>query len=792
MTINFALSLSLAGIDLLQRIDSGWRRVGTASLLSTDIAAELADLRAKGQALAPDGFHTKLVIPMEQVKYLTIETAQTTLADVSSALDGTTPYALDELAIDFERSGGRTHIAAVARETLREAEDFADAHGFNPVAFVAVPDPVTFAQEIFFGPTSMATRILGPDVELTRDTMPVTLVGTRIKSHLLLVDQPEAVETETPVASEPALLDRIIAEYHLPDEPQQVPPAAVRIVLSDVAPTAPAHLDRVIAEYHQPATQTEVPMLAVPAPGSPKPLVLGGVMARQSKAVAPVPARSFAVPGAIAASLAALGFLWWSQSGPEPVAPADVSAEVSSETAPEPAVVDIAIATPEPRPFAADLPGSDTDVAASPPVQPSASDTADSAAIATQPASPAETPVQTTLPGRVLSADEAEAAYAATGVWQRPPRFVDLPPAVETDDVIWPVSAVAPDRMSIPVLPSITALSTDLGFVALPNPPAADVVFDLDEDGFVRATPEGAMTPDGAVVYAGLPDLPFRERPGSVAENPPVAEDEEAQTDTSTGPNPVSDDDDSSQIAVNEALASVLVIPGPPPVVPPLRPATIEESASIDDTTPGGVSLSGLQPGAEAVVDLAPPPGAIRPQARPALPAAADSANEVEAVLGGIALAEPDLRDTSSAFAVATSLRPTSRPVNFDRVVAAVRDRQQAAPAAVAAAPAAPAPAPQPQVQAAAPVAPQNYEPVPGGVARAATREGVIRMRDMNLIGVYGQPSARRALVRLGNGQFIRVQVGSELDGGQVTAIGENALNYVKRGTTYALQIPQG
>ena len=79
-----------------------------------------------------------------------------------------------------------------------------------------------------------------------------------------------------------------------------------------------------------------------------------------------------------------------------------------------------------------------------------------------------------------------------------------------------------------------------------------------------------------------------------------------------------------------------------------------------------------------------------------------------------------------------------------------------------------------------------------GGVARAATQDSAIRLRDINLIGVYGQPSARRALVRLGNGQFVRVQVGSDLDGGQVTAIGENALNYVKRGTTYALQIPQG
>jgi hypothetical protein len=77
-------------------------------------------------------------------------------------------------------------------------------------------------------------------------------------------------------------------------------------------------------------------------------------------------------------------------------------------------------------------------------------------------------------------------------------------------------------------------------------------------------------------------------------------------------------------------------------------------------------------------------------------------------------------------------------------------------------------------------------------VTRAATQDSAIRLREINLIGVYGQSSARRALVRLSNGQFVRVQVGSELDGGQVTAISENALNYVKRGTTYALQIPQG
>ncbi|MBR2573846.1 MAG: hypothetical protein IKE14_05915 [Loktanella sp.] len=751
MTPDFALSLSHAGIDLLQRTDTGWRRVGTASLLSRDIAADLADLRAKGQALAPDGFCTKLVIPMEQVKYLALDTAQTTLADITRALDGTTPYALDALAIDFERSNGRTHIAAVAQETLREAEDFAAAHGFNPVAFVAVPDPDTFAQEIFFGPTTMAARSLGPGVSVTRDSMPVTLIGTRIKAHLLDAQTPVIA---TAVAAPQALLpDPIIAEYH-----PQASPAPLRIVLSDMAPTAPRHLDRIIGDYRAITIQTEVPLIAVPAPGSTRPVVLGGVMATVSKAALRRPA--YALPGAVAASLAALGMIWWLQSGPAPV---DAPATVVAQSEPAPALLDIAIAPPDQQGLAQTLPEADTAIAASLPPLPLTPDAADSSSLMQAPADGQATP-----PGQVLSADAAQAIYAATGVWQRPPRFVDLPAVAVLDSLTLPANSVAFAPVTAPRLPAIQTLTSDLSFVPLATPPAADRVFDLDEDGFVRATAEGALTPDGAIVYAGLPDLPFRARPA-----PPT---DAAAPDTS----------------VADSLADIVVIPGPPPVVPPLRPATVAAA------TPGGVSLAGLQPGAsgpDASDDLAPPAGAIRPRARPALPEAANTANEIDAVLGGIALATPDPRATGSGFAVATSLRPTSRPTNFDRVVAAARSRQQPAaaaqptPGAIAAAP---APAEQPQVQAAAPVAPQNYEPVPGGVARAATQDSAIRLRDINLIGVYGQPSARRALVRLGNGQFVRVQVGSELDGGQVTAIGENALNYVKRGTTHALQIPQG
>ena len=77
-------------------------------------------------------------------------------------------------------------------------------------------------------------------------------------------------------------------------------------------------------------------------------------------------------------------------------------------------------------------------------------------------------------------------------------------------------------------------------------------------------------------------------------------------------------------------------------------------------------------------------------------------------------------------------------------------------------------------------------------VARAATDQNVISLRQVNLIGVYGTPSNRRALVRLANGRYEKVEVGDRLDGGQVAAIGESELRYLKRGRNIVLKMPRG
>ena len=75
-------------------------------------------------------------------------------------------------------------------------------------------------------------------------------------------------------------------------------------------------------------------------------------------------------------------------------------------------------------------------------------------------------------------------------------------------------------------------------------------------------------------------------------------------------------------------------------------------------------------------------------------------------------------------------------------------------------------------------------------MAQRATVRGALDMRRISLIGVYGKPAARRALVRLPNGRYQKVQVGDRIDGGRVAAIGDSELRYTKGGRSATLSMP--
>jgi len=131
----------------------------------------------------------------------------------------------------------------------------------------------------------------------------------------------------------------------------------------------------------------------------------------------------------------------------------------------------------------------------------------------------------------------------------------------------------------------------------------------------------------------------------------------------------------------------------------------------------------------------------------------------------------------ATRFATPQSKRPDTRPRNFARIV---KRAQRAAPK-------------ETRVAAAAAVAPRTVSPkLPSkaSVARSATVKNALNLRKVNLIGVYGKPSSRRALVRLSNGRYKKVRVGDRIDGGRVSAISSSELRYSKGGRSVRLKMP--
>lgn len=768
MTTNFALSLSFEGISLLHRAPDGWDLVGETPLDVEDLSSVLADMRADALRLDPSGLQCKILIPNEQIKFITLETAQTELPDVMAALENATPYAIDELAIDFDRNGGRTFIAAVARETLQEAEAFAVEHGFTPVSMAAVPAPMTFRSEVFFGPAAAAGT-----AEVTRDTAPTVQTGVAV-----IPADPDAVPVFTPrarMADPESIAPPAPKVEKTPNEDAPKPVAAPVVAVPTVA--APAAAPPAVPVTTEPAVVKPAPEVAAPPP--PKPEVeadtlasAGGFTSRrkapaadpadapakkqtrkEKKAAAFVTKQAQPVRGkprflgliltAILIAFMALVALWASTLTEEEIASLfgfGTGGIVETAEVPPPEII------PEPVVTAPET----AQVTAEPPLP----------------------QLRENALGQVLSPAEAARIYAATGVWQRAPRL-PLEPRTEPLSVSLPALETNTFAIAQPALPQDSQMSPDLAILPPVNPLPLGTDFDRDENGLVRATPEGAMTAQGVMVYAGPPPR-----------KPPLRTTEAVVTLAAQAP---------------PTENGVVVIQGRPSRVPPLRPTNAALPAPEATAPPVDLALAGLRPKLRpadlAPAEVAPEPEAdaavasLRPKTRPAglapapEPEPEPTGPDITAVVAAIAEAAPASPFVSpTSRAVTASSRPDTRPRNFATVVARAQDlaAQQAARAAA-------------QPAAAVATAPSRQSGnTPGSVAEAATYDNAIRLRDVNLIGVYGTQASRRALVRLGNGRYVKVQVGSNLDGGRVTAIGDSALNYVKRGKTIALQLPTG
>ncbi|KEO52929.1 hypothetical protein TP2_08290 [Thioclava pacifica DSM 10166] len=350
-------------------------------------------------------------------------------------------------------------------------------------------------------------------------------------------------------------------------------------------------------------------------------------------------------------------------------------------------------------------------------------------------------------------------------------------------------------------------------FDATPLPPP---VAEPAPEPEVTPTPEGTEMPGGFTLYAGKPDIVPAPRPDVVSDAyaatlPPTPEATFEALPALSGFTPKPRPDDLTGAAPDATPEPAPATPpadqtAPPTPTPPvdqgaLDPA-LQPNPELQDTRPTArpedvTRLAASQaPSAEPAAAANPELAAVRPERRPAT--IQDAVQGAVAAQDAAAAANSDPFAGATTLAVARSANPPEKPRNFSRSVEralAAAIAAEPAPSVAVAAAAAPAPAPKAQpveIDEPEPVAPAPKLPTSASVAKQATEKNAINLRKINLIGLYGSSSNRRALVRLSNGRFVKVGVGDRLDGGKVTAIGSGQLTYKKGSRSYTLKLLEG
>ncbi|MFD1508281.1 hypothetical protein [Lacimonas salitolerans] len=837
MKPNFALVLSFEGIRLLHRAPGGWLHAGAAALDTPDLAQAMSELRADAARLDPTGMRSKVVIPNEQIRYLSIDTAglsdEEAAARVATALDGATPYPVSDLSYDWVRDGDHTHIAAVAYETLDEAESFAIEHEFHPVSFAAIPPDGAFSGEPFFGAAPSSGKWLNPTESLVRDMQPIRVIGTAENPTNL--PSPD-VDAETPAAAPekpPEVVQTTPAAADTADETplgEEATPVAVGALdADDVLPVPQKAADT----GPEPETPADPPEPLVVATGTPD--VPSFASIRAARDVPPTPKVSATAPVIDIREEAAPEAPPVTGEAPDAAAP-KAAPRLTADKARQPGMQTAKAGFFSRR---------DSDVQTPPPARPTPS-------VATAPIPPAmAAAAQSVMADPVTGTEDERQRMTVFGARKPPrppktavggkPRYLGL---VLTAALLLFLAGVAAwasifseegglsrlwtvSETEVATLPE-EALPVDPAEIEGDETVAEDEPVDLvsvdpsfmpedvpDEVPQVLAqpTPPLDLTPDQAAVrYAATgiwqmapqqpdmpgftqlddlytasidPDVNMGDAVALPALRDMLGDRMMEQQSSPAAPGTDFDMDDRGMVQATPEGAvtpdGVRVFAGRPPVLPDSLPTRFEETPRLADEAQA--RLSAIRPRArpEDLVqqnersnlggltrsELA----TIRPRLRPAvIEQVAQVADEVEEEA-----AEDAPIVAGTAQAVALSVKPRPRPGDFGQVV----QRAERAPDPV-------------QTAAVAPRTVAPNVPSSASVAREATVRNAIRLNRVNLIGVYGKPSNRSALVRMSNGRYVKVQVGDRLDGGRVNAIGESELQYTKGGRAVTLTMPRG
>ncbi|EBA02389.1 hypothetical protein RB2150_16487 [Rhodobacterales bacterium HTCC2150] len=848
MKPNFALDLSHEGISLYRRGRKEWLLVGLVALDDPEMDSALAVLRGTATGLDKAGLSTQLIIPSSQLLTREIYAPKPDREGyIVAALDGQTPYDVNDLVYDYSGAGDHIDAIIVAQETLDEAEAFAVEHGFNPVCFVASANGTPFNREPFFGETKFAADFLHgepvdphgeilpfrndkpavPEVPVIEETAPVDddpsidletseLVQEdendpagldTLSPDLPIIDDAEDSDeaelsaapisfssnrTSESVAAvggdEPAnkTLEQIAPRFGLsatPFEPDNAP--KIQALPDETRIEPRLNLRPTTGDIESPAAKIDVPP-AVPAP-IPEPIrtvAPPSIPARDTN-FAPVDTKkttkSSIFSGLGAKISAALGGMIPAQKlagirKPTKKVKTSAPSQIPAQTN-EAEALTVFGARKEQRgdnsklgfiltiillifllliafgssyflsdtiarlwnndsliqetEIAEELNSSEIEAAADAAALEGLDDNNEQVASVTPENLDGDTgAVQTdndALPVGPLSGtnegpqtvQDAEVAYVASGIWQLSPDQSPTPGFETSDDIYVASIDRVVNSFDAVALPSVSLSDHETAPRISNFPIAPGLSFDFDERGFVKATPNGAITPEGVRVVSGRPNITIPDRP---------------------------------EETLREAVVASANLPN---TRPKARPTDFSDR--IERSTLSGRTLAEL--------------GKLRPKARP------QSVQDIAANEDGTDANTPDQNiEGATKLAVLASLKPASRPKNFQDTVAAAVATSVSTGAA------------QSTVPRTATTAPSI--PTRASVARSATQRNAIRLNAVSLLGVTGKSNAYRALVRLPSGRIKTVEVGDRLDGGKVASIGSGSLSYVKSGRNVVLKMP--
>ena len=614
-----ALAFSYQDITLFaRRPGNRWLSLGVVKLSDPDLQGALSDLRGEAIADSGAGFTTLLILPQDQVLYtdITVSNDATARTEIAEQLEGLTPYSVADLVFDCSSTGTVRKVAAVARDTLREAEGFAVEHGFNPVALSAHVPAGKFDGQPNFGPCAGADALLGGAV-LEPETGPFRITKAPL---------PPAAKPKPPQETAPTFTS------------QRVNPDTVAERLSQLAkrvPPPPDDTPRLGADLSLP----------VPPPARNRVgiwLTLGLLAA-------------FLIVGAIA--------LVTSQPGPQAVED-DTAYNLLPETnTPEGgSFTDLALA-PLPDELAPEPEPSETD-GFEPATLPSEDDV-----IAQEQEAGAPMPLPTPL--------QIVEIYAASGVWIGTPEAPEPAPEdvllslyqTTLDDPIAHADAVALPKSSDQIEPALPRRY-------LPPPPPGST-FTVDARGLVAPTAEGIVTPDGVRVIAGAPPLEVLPPPRPPRPTSPDTPSPDASGDPSPEaaqrallakirptPRPANSADAVERSENNGLTLAELRRPEPTP-----RPKSLQVQAEEEARLSASVAAAAAQAAQQA--SLASPGAATGGQRATNLGAIARQGTTPEPPLR----VTPQ---SDSPLAIARSAAPTTRPADADQRVAAIAQRATA------------------------------------------------------------------------------------------------------------------